>query len=96
MPAYVPSSLDLVEVRDIIFYPLTRLETGIITSSADGDILMKGSLFSTLGDSPQQAVNTHSKGPGGIVHCVSCFATKDTNSFSEEVSCTYVVNNARK
>ena len=82
VPTYVPSSLDLVEARDVIFYPLRRLETGVIVSAAEGEVLVKGSLFSTVGDSPQQAANTHCKGPTAIVHCLSCFQTK----LSDEVS----------
>lgn len=85
---YVPSCLDLVEVRDIMFYPLRELETGLIVDAAvpGGKIVIKGSLFSTIGDSPQQAVNTHSKGTSGVVHCVACFHTQETICRSDEVS----------
>lgn len=85
--AYVPSCLDLVEVRDVIFYPLRQLETGITARASvpGGVALVKASLFTTLGDSPQQAVNTHSKGPKAVVHCVSCFHTRETVPRSDEV-----------
>jgi hypothetical protein len=89
--AYVPSCVDITEIIGYVFHPFKKLEAGILASAAvpEQHVLLKGSIFNVLGDAPQQAVHSHTKGPSAIVHCQTCMHGSETNSFSDQVGLSF-------
>jgi hypothetical protein len=88
VPAFIPSSVDINDALNIIYYPLRQLEGGLICPAAvegDGAALVKSSLYTSVADSPHQATITHTKGPTAIVHCQTCFHPASTIADSDKV-----------
>lgn len=88
VPCYVPPTVDVTDVTRLLFYSFKRLEGGMTLKAATTSsyVMAKGSIYSVIGDSPQQAVNTHTKGPTALIHCQSCFWPSSTIARSDEVS----------
>ena len=93
-PAFVPSNVDITDFQRIFFYPLLRLETGLVVKAKvpGGKALIKGSKFTNLADGPQAAVHAHVKGTGAHIHCVNCFHPSNQNAQAETVSHTNIVS----
>jgi hypothetical protein len=87
VPAYLPSSVDVTEAMDIIFYCVHALEQGMVVPAAvrGEQATVKGSVYSLLGDSPQQAQSTHTKGPGAIIFCQACLHPSASVVTSDQV-----------
>ena len=90
LATFVPKSIDVNEALRVVFWPFHRLEAGVLCDVAGvGDVLLKGSVYQSIADSPQQAGNTYTKATNGEVHCVSCLHGSDTIAKSDKVRVTF-------
>ena len=91
--AFSPSGIDHSELLTMVLWVFRRLEGGYVCRAAveGGEAIIKGSVYHLLGDSPQQAATTYTKGPSATRHCPVDIYTSDTTAFSDEVGVSSLI-----